>query len=194
MRRWYKRSLVRYSTPTLKFLLLSVGALGLAGFTKLAEMTSNLFIAALGRSEHLNWASYVYVILAFAMTFVIVAIVERVTRSDERHIRYLIIKRLCKYKYGNPLHLKDGELEPKIQVHKTDIGYRVRVSCPSVEFEKVASLDTVISDCLRGRFEGFSVVGKEEDVACRYVDYFLDDEEANAEKQTVYHSLEDMKR
>ena len=185
---------MRYSTPTLKFLLLSVGALGLAGFIKLAEMTSNLFIVALGRSEHLSGSSYVYVILAFAVSFIIVAIVERVTRSDERHIRYLIIKRLCKYEYGNPLRLRDGELEPKVQVQKADIGYRVRVACPSADFEKVASLESVISDCLRGRFEGLAVVSKEEDVACRYVDYFLDDEEANAVRQTVYHSLEDMRR
>ena len=193
-RRWHEHSPIRYSTPTLKLLLLSVGTLGLAGIVKMAEISINIFFTTLELSGHLNFSAYVYVMLALAVMFIIVAVIERATRKDERQIKYLIIKRLCKYEYGNPLRLKDGELEPKVHVERADIGYRVRVTCPSAEFEKVSSLESVISDCLKGRFEGYAVVSKEEDVASRYVDYYIDNEEENSKRQTVYHSLEDMMR
>ena len=194
MRRWREQSLIRYSTPTLKCLLLSAGTLGLSALVKVAEFIVNTFRSVFGISGQADYSMYMYVAIAVACVAVAFAVLERAIRSDERQIRYMIIRRLCKYKYGNPLQLRDGELEPKVQVEKQGYGFRARIACPSADFDKVASLESVISDCLTGKFDGFAVIAKEEDVASRYVDYFIEDEANNVEKQSVYESLEDMKR
>lgn len=194
MRRWRENAPLRYSTPTLKFLLLGSGALGLSAVIKLAEYGLNTVRDVFEISGHADFSLYIYGCIVVASLLVVLAVVEHVTRSDVRQIRYMVIRRLCKYKYGNPLKLKDGELEPKVQVQSQDYGYRVRVTCSSAEFNKVASLESVISDCLIGKFDGYAVTGKEEDVASRYVDYYLDNEAVNSEKQDVYNSLEDMRR
>ena len=194
MRRWKERSLIRYSTPTLKFLLLGVGALGLSGVVKLVEYMLNVLRNTFELPGHTNLSTYIHIMIVIAALAIVLIIVERATRSDVRQIRYMVIRRLCKYKYGNPLQLQDGEIEPKVEVKEQDHGYRIRVSCPSAEFEKVASLESTLSDCLTGKFNGFAVIAKSEDVASRYVDYFIENEAENSGKQEIYNSLEDMRK
>lgn len=49
-----------------------------------------------------------------------------------------------------------------------------------------------ISGCLRKRYGNYAVVAKEEDIAGRYVDYFIEDVVSNFYKQSVYSSLSDV--
>lgn len=122
----------------------------------------------------------------------IVAVIEYLVRSDERRIKYLIIKRLCKVSYGNPLHLIEGEIAPNVYVVKTEGGYRIRIECESAKYEDVVNLETTISDCLRGKFGNYAVISKEEDIAGRFVDYYVEDIVSNFNKQNVYYSIKDI--
>lgn len=54
-------------------------------------------------------------------------------------------------------------------------------------------METVISGCLRNKYGNYAVVAKEEDLAGRYVEYFVEDVVSNFYKQSVYKSLNDVK-
>ena len=62
----------------------------------------------------------------------------------------------------------------------------------SADFDDVASLEMVISGCLRNKYGNYAVVAKDEDIAGRYVDYYIEDVVSNYHKQSVYSSLCDV--
>ena len=93
---------------------------------------------------------------------------------------------------GNPLRLVEGEIEPFIKVSKTKRGFKIMIECQSAKYDDVSSLETTISDSLRNRFGNYAVVSKEEDIAGRYVDYYIEDVVSGYYKQSVYHSMDDV--
>ena len=108
------------------------------------------------------------------------------------NIKYIIRKALCDTSFGNPLNLREGEVEPTIYVTKTDKGFRISVDCMSADFDDVSSLENIISGCLRGKYGNYAVVTKEEDIAGRYVDYYVEDVVAGYSKQSVFYSVADV--
>lgn len=192
MKAWSKDAHLRYGSPTAKIILFAVGALLLALVVKGAEIAVNKIHIFIGRNSVSDYRLiYDYALVISVIVFVI-ATSEHLLRSNSRRILYLVRKRLCDSFYGNPLHLVDGEIEPHIWVIKTKHGYRVRIECQSSKYDDVASLETTISDCLRNRFENYAVVSKEEDIAGRYVDYFVQDVVMEYSKQAVYKSVDDI--
>ena len=194
MNRWYAKGHLKYNTPTLGFMILSAGAIVAGLLITLVEAGSNLVREFFRAPGHTDLSSYVNTAFAVAIIFGIVAFIEKITRSDVRSIRYMVLQKLCKIKYGNPLGLQNGQLGPKVKVEKKDCGFMIRIACPSVDFKKVANLEDDISSCLEGKFEGYAVTGKDEDVASRYVDYIIENEVANVENQSIYDSLDDLTR
>lgn len=187
--RWHQDK--SYGSPTPKIIILGVGILIAAISVRVIESASKILLPIFGKDE-LNLSLYFYICLILVTLIFSAAIVEYVTRTDTRAIRYKIIRRLCSYEMGNPLNLRDGELEPKIIVTKTEQGYRVRIESVSSKFESIAKLESVISDALRGKYGNYAVVSKAEDVAGRYVDYCIEDVVARFSNQCVYRLVDDI--
>lgn len=192
MGRWRKSAILKYSGPTPKIIFLGVATLLIALFLKGLELAISKFLITLDLGNAVDFSFYYYMLSVIAFILIIIAVVERVTRSDKRHIKVLVKKRLCAYSKGNPLHLKDGEQEPRIDVAEMDRGFKIRIECPSALFEAVSNLESVISDSLRKKYGDYAVVYKEEDVAGRYVDYYIADVVSDFKKQSIYRCIEDI--
>lgn len=188
---WHKESFLRYCiTP--RILILGMVPLMMAGILIIFEYIARNIIELLNYDVKVNFRQAIVIMCMLAGLTFLIAIIEYIFRRDEIIIKYQVLRRLCDSSFGNPLHLKEGEIEPYITVGKTDKGYRITVDCQSAKFDDVSSLSTAISGCLRGKFENYAVVSKEEDIAGRYVDYYIEDVVSSYYKQSVYTSLDDV--
>lgn len=181
----------KYYSPTPK-LLLGVGSLFiLAMLILLAEQIVTFFLRLFGKGAA-NYKIAIISLLSVACIVFVVAIIELIFRSDRRKILYLLQQRFCEVKYGNPLNLKEGQYLPVIKVFEHPKGYIIRISCKSAKFSDMLNLDKVISSYLSKRFKDFAVISKNPDIACNYVEYIIQDVVSNANKQSIYRSIEDI--
>lgn len=193
MSRWRKEASLRYLSPTPKIVLLGVGFILMAGFLKGIEHYLLIFAETFHFDKTIDFKPYFFGLLSAGVISFFIAIVEKFTRKESREIKYIVKRRLCAFYMGNPLQLRDGELEPKVTVFSVDNGgYRIRIECASVKFEDVSKLESVISDSLRKRFGNYAVVFKLEDVAGKYVDYIIKDVIAEYQKQSIYKTVGDI--
>ena len=176
MFRWKEHAPLRYASPSVRILVLALVVALIGIMILLMQMGINSFREMAGVSRCDDFTSDAIKFFVAAIILAIIAAVEQYTRSDIRQIRYMVRARLCDSKYGNPLSLRDGQMEPEVAVSTSDYGYKIRVRCASADFEKVANLETAISSCLVGNFWGYAVVTKEEHIGGSYVDYYIDDE------------------
>ncbi len=191
MGRWSKDSYFKYSSPTPKIIIFGVGILLMAGIVKGVEVIINKLYTIIGRNP-MCFDTVIHILIMASILVFIISILEHIFRSDKRRIKYAVRKRLCAFTMGNPLHLIDGEIEPSIKVRNSDKGYIVRIGCASAKFEDVSTLATTISDCLQNKYGNYAVVFKEEDIAGRFVDYYIEDVVSGYNRQSVYKSLDDV--
>lgn len=192
MNRWTKDARLKYCSPTPKIILFGVGVLFASLLTKGAEYVVNKLYQLIKQNSIADYKSLIIVLIGIAMFLFGFAILENLLRSDKRRIMYIVRERLCASYMGNPFHLKEGEVEPCVKVSKTERGFKIMIECRSAKYDDVASLETTISDSLRNRFGNYAVVSKEEDVAGRYVDYYIEDVVSGYNKQSVYCSIADI--
>lgn len=192
MGRWHKDAYLRYCSPTPKILLFGVVLLSFTGVLKLIETLALMIVNQLRLRIAIDFTNAITFFLLFSIVVLFFSIIERILRSKRRDIKYVIRKGLCASCFGNPLNLHEGEIEPSVSVTNTDKGYKITVDCMSADYDDVTSLETDISGYLRNRYGNYAVVSKEEDIAGRYVDYYIEDVVANYNKQSVYSSLDDI--
>jgi len=191
MRKWKKNSLILYNGMASALIMGAGASLFMAILTKTIENAVNEMKALIGKTDRTEYDFLFGFFVLIAFSLLILAILCRLLMPDSKKLENLVVTRLCKAKYGNPLQLKEGELIPKVKVCKENMGFKIRVSCPSVEFEKVSALENTISSCLTGKFDGYAVTAKNEDLALRYVDYFVEDVISQAKLQDVISSPEE---
>lgn len=189
---WRKDAYLRYCSPTPKIIISGGSFLLLAGLTKIFEYAAVILCGMLHSDVKIDFTYGIVFFLVSAAFIFIIAIIEYFTRSNKRHIKYIVRQRLCASCFGNPLHLKEGELEPFVLVDNTQKGYKITVDCMAADFDDVSGLETVISGCLRNKYGNYAVVAKEEDIASRYVEYMIEDVVSNYYKQSVYKSIDDV--
>ena len=192
MSRWTRDACLKYCSPTPKIILSGVGILFVSLITKGAEYVVNILHQLTKQNSIADYKGLIIVLIGIAVFLFSFAVLENFLRSDNRRIMYIVRKRLCASYMGNPLHLKGGEVEPYIKVSKTERGFKIMIECQSAQFDDVSGLETTISDSLRKRFGNYAVVSKEEDVAGRYVDYYIEDVVSGYNKQSVYRSIDDV--
>lgn len=192
MSSWRRDAYLRYCSPTPKIILFGAALLIIAGLLKMVETLVVCIVNQLQHNIDIDFSNLITFVLALSGIVIIFAIIERSLRSTKRDIKYVVKKGLCANCFGNPLNLHDGEIEPSVVVTETVKGYIITVDCISADFDDVASLETVISGCLRNKYGNYAVVAKEEDIAGKYVDYYIEDVVSNFYKQSYYTSLDDV--
>lgn len=193
MHRWNENSLFKYVSPTPKLLALAVGAILVSFAIGAFEYSINALLNAINAGSKIQFSIIYLLLFIVSIAFFILAFLERRNRSVEKDIYYLVRYRLCASSMGNPLHLRPGEVEPDVSVIRVNNSeFRIRISCRSAKFENLASLESVISDCLRKEHSNFAVVKKSEDISGCYVDYYIKDVAKEYRKQSKYKSLFDV--
>lgn len=192
MGRWSKNKYLRYCSPTPKMVIFGGLLLIIAGFVKTTEILLLVITQELRIDRNIDFSVIIKALLYSSALIFVITILEHIFRINKRNIMYMVRKSLCDSSFGNPLHLVDGEIEPGVKVHKTTRGYKITIECLSADFDDVASLETDISGCLRNKFGNYAVVAKEEDIAGRYVEYFIEDVISNYYKQSIYADLSDV--
>ena len=192
MSRWTKEIGLKYCSPTPKIIISGVGFFFAFLIIEMAEYSVNKFYHLMQMNRVADYTKLIRFMIGMTVFLFGFAILEYAIRSDECRIMYIIRRRLCDPSFGNPLQLKCDEIEPHIKVSKTDRGFKIMIECQSAKFDDVASLETTISDSLRNRFGDYAVVSKEEDIAGRYVDYYIENVVERYNKQSVYTSLADV--
>ena len=158
MGRWSKDKYLRYCSPTPKMIIFGVVLLSITGLVKVLEILATIITKELHKDININLSNIITCLLYCSLLIFAVSIIEYLLRSDRRNIKYIIRKALCDTSYGNPLNLREGEVEPIISVAQTDKGFRISVDCMSADFDDVSSLENIISGCLRGKYGNYAVV------------------------------------
>lgn len=111
---------------------------------------------------------------------------------DTARVRHSIRRGLCDPAYGNPLHLKDGELLPTVACEEVGKGiYDIKVTAVSKSVDDLLKLCSILSGYLRGRYGNLAITNKDLSPDCGYVTFRVDD--VLADKSITYRSLEDMR-
>lgn len=86
------------------------------------------------------------------------------------------MKGLFSYPYGNPLHLKDGQILPKITCTSADNGrFILTIYATTVTVEDIQNAAPNISSILNRKFERYAVTISNADLAFNYVQFIIED-------------------
>ena len=189
---WRKDSYLRYCSPTPKIMLFGGFLLLLAGLIKIFEYIVFSVCGLLQLDKDIDFTDAIIFLISISALIFVIALIEAVSRGNKKNIKYIVRQAICASCYGNPLNLREGEIEPAVIVSDSPNGYKITIDCMAAKFDDVASLETVISGCLRNKYGVYAVVSKEEDLAGRFVDYYIEDVVSSFYKQSVYKTLDDV--
>lgn len=159
-RKYYREvSPLRHTTPSVKFLALGV-LLAICGFALLVGFKSLAFI-----SNMPILGTLVSLVGRAAIAFLVVSVVALVAAvilhfciSDATRIRYMVNRALYDPAYGNPLHLQDRELLPRLRCVQDAPGvFKLTISVRGCTAECIEDVVSSISAALTGRFKEFAV-------------------------------------
>lgn len=108
-------------------------------------------------------------------------------------IYYRVRKGLFAYEYGNPLHLKEGELLPKIRCKELgNDKYELSITAITSTIAELQNISSSISSCLNCKLERFAVTSTDTDVAFNKVRFTIED--VTTHKELVVHSVKELKQ
>lgn len=179
-----------YAAPGTKLSVLGAALLLIAGcLSAIGYLILNLYssFAIDPSGVQAVYANYVVAGVTLASVCAVVVIsgfVINSTRSESEKLRTLVCSGIFDPRYGNPLHLRDGEVVPRVECAETGEGkFEISISTLSSTVDDVAKLAECISARLRGRFSRYAVVLTEADIACNQVTFFIQD-------VTVHYEIE----
>lgn len=98
-------------------------------------------------------------------------------QTDCDKVRFMIRKALFAPQHGNPFHLRDGELLPRVTCKRTSNGQYACViwANASVTVETITNAASSISSALSGRYANFAITQTEIDIAFNTVTFIIED-------------------
>ena len=183
-----------YASPGVKLLLLGIVALMLAGVLALgcrglASTAGVPLVGAVGRMMGQAAAAG----LCVGIVAVIAAVAVHFWMPDRAKIRHKVRRALCCPRYGNPLHLKEGELLPDVACKNTlrsDV-YDLTISAGAVTVETIAEAASAISSALNGKYIRYAVTQTDTGVACDRVTFRVED--VLVDRSLTYATVEEMR-
>lgn len=171
-----------YAAPGTKTIVLgAVLAFAAACFYLLGVLVERLFapVAEDVTGVHLlsgNLSAIALVTLAVGMLSIAVGVVWLLRLPEPERLKVRIRSGIFDSRYGNPLHLREGEVLPHVTCEETGEGrFELAVSTSSSTAEEIAKLAPSISSRLCGRFSRYAVVLSEADEACNRVTFHIED-------------------
>ena len=168
------------------FLLAGVLALGCRGLAAAAGVP---LVGAVGRM--MGQAAAVGLCVGIAS--LIAAVAVHIRTSDCAKIRHKVRRALWCPRYGNPLHLQEGELLPTVSCKNTlRIGvYDLTISAGAVTVETIAGAASAISSALNGKYVRYAVTQTDTGVAYDRVTFQLED--VLVDRSLTYATVKEMR-
>ncbi len=141
-----------------------------------------------------NYIAYVNkALLMMGTALILLSIIAKIVTTDAMKIAVCVRKKLCCYKYGNPLHLKEGELLPLIRCKKTGLGiYELTISATTNTVEELQEIASSISSGLNRRYKRYAVTVTNADIAFKEVAYKIED--VAVDKTLYLSSVEELRQ
>lgn len=158
------------------------------GFNRLEDIVSiDLYVV----NQYLLSAYRLFFTIGVAL--LVFSVVVGLLTTDAMKIAIRVRKKLCCYRYGNPLHLKEGEILPKIKCKRKDIGvYELTVLATTNTVEEIQEISSSISSSLNRRYKKYAVTVTSTDVAFNEVTFKIEDV---AVDRTLYiKSIEELRQ
>ena len=166
-----------YASPDVNLLLLGLAALALGGVLAMASMglapaADVPILGAVVRGMGDTAAAALGVGIA---ALVAAAVVHR-CQPASTVIRHKVRRALAHPRYGNPLHLKDGELLPGVNCNEIGNGvYELTITAQSCTVEAITDAASAISTAVNGRYVRYAVTQMDAGVAHDKVVFRLED-------------------
>lgn len=158
--------------------LLGIGHLIIELFSPIATEPSGVL------TVHGNYVAAAIALGAIGGIAVIAGIAINSKLPASKKLRARVRAGIFDPRFGNPLHLRDGEVVPRVVCKETEAGrFEISISTLSSTVDEVAKLAECISARLCGRFSRYAVVLTEADVASNHVTFFVQD-------VTLHHEIE----
>lgn len=195
---------MRYVNRTMyfKFARLSTKVIVLSAFIEL--LSTMLMLIRFGiskctlKNEYLKvLEDYIKMPIVFCIilgsVLTVLGIVLSIVEPKSSRIKHMIRKGLFAYQYGNPLHLKDGELLPRVKCRRAiDEGnFILTIYTRSIPIEEIQDCAPNICAILNRKFSNYAVTVINSDVSCSYVSFLLED--VTIDKSFTFHNVSDMK-
>ncbi len=185
---------LRHALPATKFLVaggvgLAFGLVILLGYLGLANAVAGVpilgaLVSLVGRADALLFG------LSFAALGAAVAV--HFLLPDTVRIRCLVRRGLVSPAYGNPLHLRDGDLLPRVKCVRESPGvYVLTVAVRGCTIEDIINASSSISSALKGRFVRYAVTQTDAGVAFDKVTFRIED--VTVDRSLTFRSVEEMR-
>ena len=186
--------LLAYASPGVKLLMFGIVALLVAGVLALGcwGLAPAAGVPLVGAVGHVMGQAAA-VGLCVGIASLIAAVAVHILAPDRAKIRHKVRRALCCPRYGNPLHLKEGELLPDVACKNTlrsDV-YDLTISAGAVTVETIAEAASAISSALNGKYIRYAVTQTDTGVACDRVTFRVED--VLVDRSLTYATVEEMR-
>lgn len=168
-----------FSTLSTKIMVLGVGTIFFDSLVYVIQIGINQLedIIPLNFYNINLCLEYVYRLLfAIGIVLLLISLVVRMLTTDAMRIAVSVRKKLCCYKYGNPLHLKEGELLPTIKCKKKGLGiFELTILTTTNTVEELQEVSSSISSALNRKYKRYAVTVTNADVAFNEVVFKIED-------------------
>lgn len=148
-------------------LVLAIGATRLAASSVFFTDAANTLSAAFGNAS--------LVLLIVSLFTAALAAVLYMRTTTERRIASAVARAIGDPSRGNPLHLSEGQVLPRVACEASGMGYVVSVAAYGTTTDRIEQTAAAVSSALRGRLSRFAVVRTEPDIAFNDVRLYLED-------------------
>lgn len=182
-----------YAPPAVNLLLFGVSALVLGGVLTTASLrlAPAAHVPILGAVVR-GMGQAAAVALCIGVAALIAAAVVHFRASDCAKIRHKVRRALYHPRYGNPLHLKDGELLPAVNCKDIGSGIlELTIVAKSCTVETITDAASAISTAINGMCAQYAVTQTDTDVARNKVTFRL--ENVLLDHSLTYHNVEEMR-
>lgn len=200
MKRYYRthNSLLYYASPAaisfvaglFSYVIAMLIHLMLYGYYEIAVTTQllNAESKLMAGIEYLRTA----VIIVGVMLWILAVILHFILPTQIK-MKRMIQRGLFYYPLGNPLHLKEGELLPKVMVKDLGNGkYEVKIRVTAFSIDELTEISSAISSSLNSKdFDRYAVIQKSADVAMNWVKFSIED--VTVERKLTVTSCEELR-
>ncbi len=181
-----------YASPDVNLLTLGLAALVLGGVLALGchGLASAADVPILGAVVYVMGQTAAVALGIGVAALIAAAVVHRCQPASAK-IRHKVRRALAHPRYGNPLHLKDGELLPAVNCK--DIGndvYELTIEARSGTVEAITDAASAISTAVNGRFARYAVTQTDAGVAHDKVVFRLED--VLIDRSLTFSNVEEM--
>ena len=183
-----------FASPGVILLVLGGVALSLAGVLALgsrglAPAAGVPLVGAMGRMMGLAAA----VGLCVGVALLIAAVAVHILAPDRAKIRHKVQRALCSPRYGNPLHLQEGELLPDVACKNTLRSgvYALTVTAGAATVETITEAASAVSSALNGKYIRYAVTQTDTGVAYDHVTFKVED--VTIDRSLTFSDVEQMR-